>query len=161
MRLDYCTHSGFGHAAAWELLRRMYWQETGEAMPEIRIGRFGKPYFVDGPYYFSIAHTPTHAFCVLDKAPVGVDAEDLNRLVQPSVAAKVLSPGEFAQYEASKDKRRALLTFWVLKEAKVKCSGTGLQGFPNNTDFSLDDPRVQQIDGCIVAIITQEDLNAF
>lgn len=161
MRLDYCTHSGFGHSAAWELLQRMYREETGKAMPEVRIGKFGKPYFVEGPYWFSLTHTPTHAFCVLAQCPVGVDAEELDRYVVPSVAAKVLSPGEYAQYEKAEDRHRALLTFWVLKEAKVKCSGEGLQGFPNNTDFSLNDDRVQEIDGCLVAVIAQEDADAF
>lgn len=157
MRLDYCLHSGFGHAAAWELLQRMYREETGEKMPEVRIGRYGKPFFVEGPYYFSLAHTDTHAFCVLDTIPVGVDAEDLDRHVQLSVASKVLSPSELAQFEKAADKRRALLTFWVLKEARVKCSGKGLQGFPNDTSFSLDDKRVREMGGCLVAVVTQED----
>lgn len=161
MRLDYCRHSGFGHSAAWELLRRVYREETGADMPEVRIGEFGKPYFVEGPYWFSLTHTPTHAFCALDTQPVGVDAEDLDRFVMPSVAAKVLSSGEFDQYIQAEDRHRAILTFWVLKEAKVKCSGEGLQGFPNNTEFSLNDPRVQEIDGCLVAVITQEDADAF
>ena len=48
---------------------------------------------------------------------------------------------------------RALLTFWVLKEAQVKRTGEGLRGYPNKTDFSLDDPRVTEMDGCLVAVI--------
>jgi phosphopantetheinyl transferase len=46
-----------------------------------------------------------------------------------------------------------LLTFWVLKEAAAKQSGTGLNGYPNHTHFSLDDPRVTESHGCLLAII--------
>ena len=42
------------------------------------------------------------------------------------------------------------------KEAAAKLSGEGLRGYPNHTNFSLDDPRVQQIDGCLVAVIEGE-----
>ena len=57
------------------------------------------------------------------------------------------------QFDAAPDKRRALLTFWVLKEARVKRTGEGLRGYPNKTDFSLNDPRVTEMDGCLVAVI--------
>ena len=63
---------------------------------------------------------------------------------------------EKAQFDAASDKRKALLTFWVLKEAAAKRSGEGLRGYPNHTHFSLDDPRVTQIDGCIVAVLEGE-----
>ena len=57
------------------------------------------------------------------------------------------------QYEAAEDKRIALLIFWVLKEAAAKCSGEGLRGFPDDTDFFLCDPRVTAREGCLVAAI--------
>ena len=72
-----------------------------------------------------------------------------------ALAEKILSPAEKVRYNAATDKRRALLTFWVLKEAAAKCSGEGLRGYPNHTDFSPDDPRVTEIDGCLVAIIEE------
>ena len=63
---------------------------------------------------------------------------------------------EREQFEAAPDQRKALLTFWVLKEAAAKFSGEGLRGYPNHTSFSLDDPRVTEIDGCIVAVLEGE-----
>ena len=72
------------------------------------------------------------------------------------LAQKILSPGERAQFEAASDPRKALLTFWVLKEAAAKLSGEGLRGYPNKTNFSLDDPRVTEIDGCLVAVMEGE-----
>ena len=126
-------------------------------MPEILIADRGKPYFSDGKIHFSISHTKRHVFCVLADREVGIDAEELDRIVKPSLAAKILSAGELQQYEAAADKGKALLTFWVLKEAAGKASGDGLRGYPNHTDFSLDDPRVTEMDGCLVAVVFCED----
>ena len=60
-----------------------------------------------------------------------------------------------ALYESAWDKNRAFLTFWVLKEAAAKLRGTGLTGYPNDTNFSLDDPRVTEMDGCLVAVLEE------
>ena len=125
-------------------------------MPDILVTERGKPYFAAGKIHFSISHTKNHVFCVLSEKPVGIDAEEVDRYIRPKLATKILSPGELAQYNVAEDKNRALLTFWVLKEASAKCSGQGLQGYPSHTDFSLDDPRVTEQDGCVVAIL-QED----
>ena len=48
-----------------------------------------------------------------------------------------------------------MLTFWVLKEAAAKLSGEGLRGYPNHTHFSLEDPRVTELDGCILAVMEE------
>ena len=144
-----------GHEAGRELLTSLYRKETGEKLPEIRISDRGKPYFASGKWHFSISHTPRHAFCALSERPVGIDAEELDRDINLRLADKILSPGEKARFDAAADKRLALLTFWVLKEAAVKCSGEGLRGYPNHTDFSLDDPRVCTMDGCLVAVIEE------
>ena len=141
-----------GHEAGRELLASLYRAETGENLPEIRVADRGKPYFVTGKWHFSISHTSHHAFCALSERPVGIDAEELDRNINLRLADRILSPGERAQFDAAADKRLALLTFWVLKEAAVKLSGEGLRGYPNHTDFSLDDPRVRIMDGCLLAV---------
>ena len=142
-----------GHEAGRALLASMYREAVGDALPTIAVAERGKPYFVDSPWHFSISHTKEHAFCALSEKSVGIDAEELDRRVNPALADKILSPGEKAQFDAAPDKNRALLTFWVLKEAAAKLSGEGLRGYPNHTDFSLDDPRVTELDGCLVAIL--------
>ena len=68
---------------------------------------------------------------------------------------RVLSETEYAQYLLAGDKTKALLTFWVLKEAQVKLTGQGLRGFPNDTHFSLEDPRVWEWDGCLLGMIVE------
>ena len=148
-------NAGEGHQAGRELLRQLYLQKTGKPMPPIEKTALGKPYFPREDLHFSISHTPGHVFCVLSERPVGVDAEELTRRVKPALADKILSQTEKAQYEKAQDKDRALLTFWVLKEAESKCSGKGIQLWPNQTNFSLDDPRVQQLHGCLVAVIEE------
>ena len=146
-----------GHTAGRELLQSMYEAATGNPMPPIALTSRGKPYFTDGSLYFSISHTPAHVFCALSDRPIGIDAEECNRNISLALAEKILSPGEKQQYAAAADKRTALLTFWVLKEAQAKCSGEGLRGYPNTTNFSLEDPRVFCKDGCLVAVIEEEN----
>ncbi len=144
---------GEGHTAGRALLREMTEKLTGKPMPPICIGPRGKPYFESGELHFSISHTKRHVFCGISDRPIGIDAEELDRDISLRLSEKILSENEFARYEAAQDKRLALLTFWVLKEAQAKCDGTGLQGYPNHTNFSLDDPRVTRMDGCLVAVI--------
>ena len=140
-----------GHDAAWALLERGY----GAPLPEVARTDRGKPYFVRVPVHFSLSHTKKHVFCVLSDRPVGIDAEEKDRPVRPELAKKILSPGEMARYEAAQDKQAALLKLWVLKEAQAKSTGEGLRGYPRDTDFSPDDPRVTEMDGCYVAVIEE------
>lgn len=139
------------HEAGLALLEELY----GGPLPEIRRTQLGKPYFVGVPLHFSISHTKKHVFCTLSERPVGIDAEELDRDIDLALAEKLLSPAELSQFRQAADPRVALLTFWVLKEATGKCKGSGLQLWPNHTDFSLTDPRVQQTCGCLVAVIEE------
>ena len=156
MKLAHCTLEGrTGHEAGRYLLARLYRQATGEALPPIARTERGKPYFENSPWHFSISHTKKHAFCVLSGKNIAIDAEEADREIRLKLADRVLSPTEKARFEAAADKREALLKLWVLKECAAKLTGEGLRGFPNHTDFSPDDPRVQTIDGCFVAIMEE------
>ena len=157
MRIAACKLAGqTGHEAGRQLLAQLYREETGNTLPPILVAERGKPYFEGNPLYFSISHTRNYAFCALSHTPIGIDAEELDRNINLKLAQKILSPMELAQFEAAQDKRRALLTFWVLKEAAAKVTGEGLRGYPCHTQFSLDDPRVTEQNGCLLAVITQE-----
>lgn len=157
MMLAYCTLEGqTGHQAGRQLLQQLYSQATGQPLPPIVVGSRGKPRFAHGEYHFSISHTPRHAFCVLARHNVAIDAEELDRQVKPSLAQKILSPAEQRRYARAEDKNRALLSFWVLKEAAAKLTGEGLRGYPNHTDFSPEDPRLRELDGCLVAIFQEK-----
>ena len=148
---------GAGHTAGRKLLAEMVATHTGRPMPPIAVTDRGKPYFTEGALHFSISHSKGHVFCALSSRPIGIDAEEADREISLSLAEKILSPGEYAQWQQADDPRRALLTFWVLKEAHAKCTGQGLRGYPNHTNFSLEDPRVTEISGCLVAVIEEEN----
>lgn len=144
-----------GHEAGRRLLAGMYKARFGREMPEISVTERGKPYFRDNSVYFSISHTPRYVFCALSDCPVGMDAEQTDRTLRLELADKILSPREKERFARKDDKRQALLRFWVLKEAAAKCSGMGLTGYPNDTDFSPDDSRIQIINDCFVAVIKE------
>ena len=156
MKLAHCKLIGqTGHEAGRQLLADLYREETGEELPEIRITDRGKPYFVDSSWHFSISHTKKHAFCVLSRKNIAIDAEELDRKINLRLSEKILSESEKQQFDAAENPKTALLTFWVLKEAAAKLSGEGLRGYPNHTNFSLDDPRVTELDGCLVAVMEE------
>ena len=156
MKIASCKLSGLtGHEAGRKLLAEMYREETGESLPEIAVTDRGKPYFPEGNWHFSISHTPRHVFCVLSRNNVAIDAEELDRKINLRLAEKILSSGEKQQFDAAENQEKALLTFWVLKEAAAKLTGEGLRGYPNHTNFALDDPRVTETDGCVVAVMEE------
>ncbi len=142
------------------MLAEMHLSLTGMPMPPICLTPMGKPYFQDNGLHFSVSHTPKHVFCVVSDRPVGLDAEEADRRIPLKLARRILSKNELAQFQAAEDKTLALLKFWVLKEAGAKLSGKGLSYPPNHTDFSLDDPRIFMMDGCVVAVM-EEETNAF
>ena len=158
MKIHCCATNGrSGHDAAWGLLENAYREETGLPLPPVARTNMGKPYFTEGDSHFSLSHTKAHAFCVLAKGNVGLDAEELSRKINPKLAERLLSENELAQYRQAEDQNRALLTFWVLKEAHAKLSGKGLSQVMKKTDFSLRDPRVQEMEGCLVAVVTEDE----
>ena len=144
-----------GHQAGRQLLQAMYEESFGKPMPEILVTDRGKPYFADGCVHFSISHTKNRVFCALSEKNIGIEAEEKDRDIRLELADKILSSSEKRYFEQSENKKETLLRLWVLKEAAAKHTGQGLQGYPDHTDFSPDDPRILQIDGCFVAIITE------
>ena len=145
-----------GHEAGRQLLAQLYRERTGAELPEIRIAPRGKPCFAEGSLHFSISHTRHFVFCALSEKNIGIDAEEADRKINLALAEKILSPKEKARFAAAADKSAALLKLWVLKEAAGKLTGEGINGYPNHTDFSPDDPRIQNIAGCYVAVIEED-----
>ena len=146
-----------GHTAGRELLARLYREEAGAELPEIRYTPRGKPYFPGNSLHFSISHSKNHVFCCLSRENVGIDAEEMSRPVSPALAEKLLSDAEKARYLASADRDAAMLRLWVLKECYAKLTGRGLGDYLKYTDFDPDDPRIRIIDGCFVAVLTETD----
>ena len=144
-----------GHEVGRELLARLYRQATGEELPPIAVTPRGKPYFPDGDWHFSISHTKHFAFCALSCHNIGLDAEEKGRAVSPAMVEKFTS--EVEKSRLGGDPQDAFLRLWVLKEANSKLTGRGMGNWLKDTDFDPFDPRLQEINGCYVAVLEDND----
>lgn len=146
-----------GHEVGRELLARLYGQATGKDLPPIAVTPRGKPYFPDGAWHFSISHTKHFAFCALSRHNVGLDAEEKGRAVSAAMIEKFTFDSE--KCRLGDDPQDAFLRLWVLKEASSKLTGRGMGNWLKDTDFDPLDPRIQEMNGCYVAVL--EDNDAF
>ena len=144
-----------GHKVGRELLARLYRQATGEDLPAIEMTPRGKPYFPESAWHFSISHTKHFAFCVLSQQNIGLDAEEKGRAVSPNMIEKFTSDSEKSRL--GDDPQDAFLRLWVLKEAQSKWNGRGMGSWLKNTDFDPFDTRIQEINGCYVAVLEEDD----
>lgn len=140
-----------GHDAAYRLLAQL----VGQPLPEIRRTKQGKPYFPEGKCLFSLSHTARHAFCCVSERNVGIDAEEIGRKIDLRLGKRWLSDAERSRLEQAQDREDALLRLWVLKESYAKLTGRGIGNYLKSTDFSPEDPRIQVIDGCYVAVLEE------
>ena len=142
-----------GHEAGRLLLSGL----CGGAHPVICHTPQGKPYFPNHDLHFSVSHTDRHVFCCVSSRNCGIDAEECDRQIDLRLAQKILSAEELKYFSQATDPRDCLLRFWVLKEAYAKLTGRGWGNYLQDTCFSPDDPRIQVIDGCYVAILEENE----
>ena len=90
--------------------------------------------FVPGGPCVSLSHTGGAAAAAVSGTPVGVDVEKI-RPVRPGLARRVMSGAEYRWFLSQGQKSEDFFTLWTLKESYYKFLGTGLPGFPNNTEF--------------------------
>ena len=116
-----------GHGDAYELLGELVTAEYGLAdLPPVERDENGKPFFPGAPgLHFNLSHSGPYALCALGDAPVGADVEQV-RPRRPFLPEKALSPEEFAWFQTLGGRWEDFYTLWTLKEAKVKCLGSGL-----------------------------------
>ena len=144
-----------GHEVGRELLARLYRQATGEELPAIAVTPRGKPYFSDVNWHFSISHTKHFAFCALSRNNIGLDAEEKGRAVSAAMIEKFTSDTE--KPRLGENPQDAFLRLWVQKEANSKLSGRGMGNWLKDTDFDPFDSRIQEINGCYVAVLEEND----
>ena len=156
MFLEYEARNGRdGHALGRKLLAKLYARVTGKALPLIAVTSRGKPYFPEENWHFSISHTDHFVFCALSESNIGLDAEEKGRKVTPAMLEKFTSDGEKSRLGA--DPQDAFLRLWVLKEAQSKLTGRGMGNWLKDTDFDPFDQRIQEINGCYVAVLEDTD----
>ena len=95
----------------------------------------GKPFATGGKkhLFVSFSHSEDKVFCAISESmDIGVDAEKLSRPIPQRVLDRVLN-------ETEKQVLKELdpLQIWTLKEAAVKCLGTGLRTNLNEIILSI------------------------
>ena len=83
-----------------------------------------------------------------------LDAEEKGRAVSPVMMEKFTSDSEKSRL--GDDSQDAFLRLWILKEADAKLTGRGMGNWLKDTDFDPFDPRIQEINGCYVAVLEEE-----
>lgn len=93
---------------------------------ELSSNKYGKPYFLAYPeFYFSISHAKGILVGACADYPIGIDIEPI-RKANLSIIRKVYSQEEKDYVYSSKDLTNFRFTeIWTLKEAYLKCIGTG------------------------------------
>ena len=113
--------------AAWSLLAGGLRTLGVEALPEVRFGRNGKPYFVNSPLHFSLSHSGNLAAVLISDAPCGVDVEQL----RPEVAARLR---ERCLSNAERARSCDFFEIWTKKECIAKLDGSGMRNHPGEID---------------------------
>lgn len=116
------------------MLRRLLSAYVGVADSAFRFiySAYGKPALADpgiGKLRFNLSHGGTTAlFAFSSEMEIGVDVEPLERKHLLADPSRLLSDTERASWErlSSGMRERALLAFWVRKEAMAKALGKGL-----------------------------------
>ena len=92
-------------------------------------GPHGKPFLkIEQNFSFNISHSKYYyAIAFAYRAcHLGLDIEDDNRQIRLALATYILGDKERVQWNLANDKQRALLYYWVQKEAFIKIKGLSI-----------------------------------
>ena len=129
----------------------------------------GKPFIENSNMQISISHCSNFCAAAICDIPCGIDVEVI-RPVNLKIIKKICSDKEKEyifthependEYSTTNDKEILTRFFkiWTIKEASTKCTGIGLKGISNTNALPFLE-KSREIDGVVLSIITQEDLN--
>lgn len=143
------------------LLRTLLQHYTGQpaATHRLTTSDSGKPLCVDGPAV-SIAHTGDIVLCALtDQGDIGVDIEQIRQRKNLSaISSRYFAADEVKWLTTQKDNRFYML--WVLKEAWLKATGTGIAGGLDQLRCTVTPPDIDaQVAGDTVPALSLYALN--
>lgn len=127
-----------GEGKAWALLERSLLERQGwDVLPEVARTHRGKPYFPACPQiHFNLSHSGNLALWGVGSAPLGVDVE-IVRPRREGLASYILSEEELTWFTGQGGGWELLYTLWTLKEARIKCTGQGLNQAPRTIQIPL------------------------
>lgn len=143
--------------AAHTLLNRILEEQYGLEQPQLCLGPQAKPFLLQGPE-FSISHSWGHIAIAISERPVGVDVE-LVRPYMERLPERIFSPGELTWFQGRYATKVDFFTLWTLKESYYKFKGTGLLGFPNDTEFYQDPQGRWRLGGSSLFFHVMEEKN--
>lgn len=126
--------------------RRLLAQQSGTPGQDIDIhcDASGKPYVStkrpsDRAWHFSLSHNADMVVCAVAQTAIGVDIEALSRATDiQQLAPDFCGPAELAALAPMTlpQQQDVCLSLWTLKEAILKCRGSGLLVDPRTLDLS-------------------------
>ena len=134
--------------ASRALLRALLADHTGRpaASFELLADERGKPNCVDGPAV-SISHSGDIVACaVCDAGDIGVDVEFARQSRDVDAIARRYFHPEEAEWLAGQPADRFYM-LWVLKEAWLKATGTGIAGGFDRLRCRVTPPRIEPLPG--------------
>lgn len=128
-----------GRALLRLALRRRGWGEIDDIESILWKGPQGKPFLKNGGLHFNISHSGGAAACAVEDCPVGLDLQT-ERSFTPSLAARIMAPGEEALVRRAPNADDALTQLWTCKESWMKLTGLGFsQGIKETAFTALGD----------------------
>ena len=133
---------------------------------DIKYNSDGKPYTDN--VYFNISHSYEYVLVGVSKKRLGVDIEKI-RNVSGSLINYICTDKEMDYVINSKDKNKALMKIFCLKEAYYKMIGTGIRNL-HDIEFIINDNDIKcslnnnlniilrdDIEGYIISVIEEKD----
>ena len=112
------------------ILLRLAMEKCGCAdhLNNIKYGKFGKPYFENLDFHFSLSHSGEYVICVYSDTPVGADLQRIKEKL-PLHTNKILSceEKEYLNDQNQSDPVNLFFQLWAKKESLIKWDGRGLR----------------------------------
>lgn len=86
---------------------------------------YGKPY-IEGGMHFSISHCKQGVAVAVSEYPIGIDIESI-RTRGDGLIERTMNQEEQKRIKNAPYPNASFISHWCLKEAMVKCIGTGIQ----------------------------------
>lgn len=97
----------------------------GNALNEIRLGKYKKPYVL-GNIYFNITHSGDYVACaVTRRSPIGIDIQEVLEIDFKDFEY-TMKPEQWSNILSSPSPLYTFFRYWTIKESMIKADGRGM-----------------------------------